>query len=452
MNHLNKVGTLTLLVGLGLTGAQLGTSALKSQASGASNLSAGSEALRVIKRHVDPRDHADNTEVALETPFGQLDWAAVRESVYLENQTYKLKTGGFTLELTLDPQLQKDVQATLDQERYIGAAVVMIDSGSGAIRAIGERQSDFDSPLRHLRDEITRARAPAASLMKMITAAAAIEDSGLEPESEIPFRGGCQHLRNRNWLSMPSADRSKFTLSRAFATSCNTAFARLAIYQTGLLGLREYASRFYLNRPIPSDLVIETSVAALPELETATTFDVGEAGAGFGFSKITPIHAALLSAALANQGKLMAPHLVQRAFDSDGNLVYEAKPLEIGAPLLPESADKMMVLMRATVLEGTSRSHFMRRGTRRFRTEIGGKTGTLRDLEDRKTLYTWFSGVGGGTGAEANKLALGVLVASPINWLVRASSVASNSLGRYYALRNSAHAADQEQRSSGRRN
>lgn len=128
---------------------------------------------------------------------------------------------------------------------------------------------------------------------------------------------------------------------------------------------------------------------------------------------------------------MMAPHIVKRATDAAGNVVYTAEPREIGSPITQETASKMMVLMKATVWSGTSRSQFMRRDTRNFRTEIGGKTGTLRDMEDRKTLYTWFSGVGSGNEVPAN-LAVGVLVASPVNWIVRASSVAQYGFSQFY--------------------
>lgn len=452
ISALLRASMATTILGLLLAGAQSGSSALPpTETAQGETWQPSPNSPPSTKRLIDPREHHDNRAVAFQTPFGQLEWSAIRDRIVFNDGVYTVDVNGLSLELTLDPKLQRDVQATLAAERFVGAGIVMLDARTGAITAIGERRPDFDSPMKNLSDEVTQARAPAASLMKIVTAAAAIEDGGMDPDSEIAFRGGCQYLRNRNWLSLPSADRSRFTLAKAFATSCNTAFARLAIYRTGLMGLRDFAQRFYLNRPIPSDLVLDTSVAALPELETATTFDVGEAGAGFGFSKLTPVHAALLSAAVANGGKMMAPHLVRRARDRQGKIVYEASPREIGAPLTPTSATKMMVLMKATVLQGTSRSHFMRRNTRKFRAEVGGKTGTLRDLEDRKTLYTWFSGVGG-IGNEERELALGVLVASPVNWLVRASSLASNSLGRYYALRPAINMRDNAQDSEGRQN
>lgn len=387
----------------------------------------------VFQLHVDPRVATDNRVAALETPFGQINWAAVKDRVVVEDGGVFLDHAGYRLELTLDPELHTSIGKRLSRERHVGAAVVIIDARSGAVLGLADRQGDAGNPLASLGDRVTEARAPAASLMKVITATAAIETSGIEPSDDIPFRGGCQFLRRRNWLRDRKADTIKMSLAQAFGHSCNTAFARLAIYNTGLASLREYADRFYMNRPIPSDIVLETSLAALPHLDTATAYDVGEAGAGFGFSKLNPVHSALLSAAVANDGKLMAPYLVKRAFDSDGKVVYEGRPHEIGSVMSPETAKKMMVLMKATVRTGTSRSHFLRRSTREQRGEIGGKTGTLRDMEDRKTLYTWFTGIGPGSVAD-EPVSVGVVVASPVDWLVRASSVAQDSLGQFYYL------------------
>lgn len=387
----------------------------------------------VFHLHVDPRVATDNRVAALETPFGQINWASVKDRIVVHDGVVYLDHAGYRLELTLDPKLHANIGKRLGRQRHVGAAVVMIEARSGAILGLADRRGDDGNPMASMDDRVAQVRAPAASLMKIITATAAIETSGMDPSDDIRFRGGCQFLRRRNWLRDRKADTIKMSLAQAFGHSCNTAFARLAIYNTGLASLREYADRFYMNRPIPSDIVLETSLAALPQLDTATAYDVGEAGAGFGFSKLNPVHSALLSAAVANDGKLMAPYLVKRAFDSDGKLVYERQPTQIGSVMSPETAKKMMVLMKTTVRAGTSRSHFLRRSTRQQRREIGGKTGTLRDMEDRKTLYTWFTGIGPGSVAD-EPVSVGVVVASPLDWLVRASSVAQDSLGQFYYL------------------
>ncbi|MFZ9520795.1 MAG: penicillin-binding transpeptidase domain-containing protein, partial [Silvanigrellaceae bacterium] len=256
--------------------------------------------------------------------------------------------------------------------------------------------------------------------------------NGMEPEQQIPFQGGCGNLRNRNWLRDSQTDRQHMTFSHAFGVSCNTVFARLALYETGLASLRQFAEKYMFNRPIPSDLRIETSAALMPALEMATALEVGEAGAGFGASKISPVHAALLSAAAGNAGVLMAPFLVDSAFDSSGKQIYSATPLEISRIFSKKTADRMQRLMQETILAGTSRKYFRRKGTAVDRFEIGGKTGTLSDAEERGTLYTWFSGVA--PLESPQNVAIGTVVASPKNWVTRASSLAQISLAQYLKI------------------
>ena len=92
----------------------------------------------------------------------------------------------------------------------------------------------------------------------------------------------------------------------------------------------------------------------------------------------------------------------------------------------------MQRLMQETVLSGTSRRYFRRKGTAGDRYEIGGKTGTLSDAEERGTLYTWFSGVA--PLESPQNVAIGTVVASPKNWVVRASSLAQISLAQYLKI------------------
>lgn len=393
-----------------------------------------SEPIELVHLHVDPREAPDNRHVVLDTPFAPLEWDRVRNDVYEKEGHLYLDQNGLTLELTLDADLHKRVRRQLSLQSRIAAGVVLLDSRTGAILAIAEEKGKPDSPLYPLKDQVTTARAPAASLMKMVTAAAAVEKSGLRAGDLIYFHGGCQHLRRSNWLKNPARDRLKMSLAQAFGHSCNTAFARLAIYDVGLGGLHEYARRFFLNRPIPSDVILDTSQATLPQMETANAFDVAEAGAGFGFSKLSPVHAALLSAALVNDGVMMAPHLVKRAYNQAGEVVYEASSHELGQVVEPDTARVLHDLMLATVRSGTSRKEFLRRNVRQYRREIGGKTGTLKDMEDRSTLYTWFSGYAPFPHAGEQSISAGALVASPMDWLVRASAVAQESFAQFYYL------------------
>lgn len=380
----------------------------------------------------DPREELSNERHALKTPFGQIQWRDIEKRITVKERATFVNYKGLNLKLTIHPELQAALEKTLATQRNIAAATVILESRTGRILAMVETRGDSRSPLVTDESILVAARAPAASLMKIVTATAAIEKNGIDPDQEIPYHGGCGTLRNRNWLRDGQSDRQHMSFSHAFGVSCNTVFARLALYETGLATLRQFAEKYMFNRPIPSDLRIETSAALMPALEMATALEVGEAGAGFGASKISPVHAAMLSAAAGNSGVLMAPYLVEAAYDAAGKQVYAATPLEISRIFSKKTADKMQRLMQETILAGTSRKYFRRKGTAGDRFEIGGKTGTLSDAEERGTLYTWFSGVA--PLESPQNVAIGTVVASPKNWVVRASSLAQISLAQYLKI------------------
>lgn len=380
----------------------------------------------------DPREEPSNEKHAFKTPFGQLVWNDIVDKIFIKDKRSMVNYKGYTLVLSISPELQASLAKSLATQRNIAGAMVMLESKTGRILAMAEKRGEGNSPLLADGSILVAARAPAASLMKIVTATAAIEKTGLEPEDDIPFFGGCGHLRNQNWLRDSSRDRQKLSFARAFGNSCNTVFARVALYWTGLASLRDYAEKYMFNKPIPSDLRLETSAALMPQLEAASALEVGEAGAGFGASKLSPIHAALLSAAAGNGGVMMAPYLVEQALDSTGKVVYTATPREISRVFSKKTSEKMLKLMQETVMSGTSRKFFRRRGTAKDRAEIGGKTGTLSDAEERATLYTWFSGIA--PLDSPNNVAIGTLVSSPKNWVVRASSLAQMGLAQYLRL------------------
>jgi peptidoglycan glycosyltransferase len=380
----------------------------------------------------DPREERDNRKVAFNTPFGQLSWKDLVGKIRYEGGKAYADHNGLRLQLSISPELQSVVEKQLAAQRYVSGSIVMVESGSGRILAMAERRGDVGNPLLTRESISVSARAPAASLMKIVTAAATIEKNDLNPFTEVPFHGGCGNLRGQNWLRDSRTDRQSMTFALAFGKSCNTVFARLAIYEAGLSALKESADRFHFNKPIPSDIIIETSAAFIPSSESATPYEVGLMGAGFGASALSPIHSAMLSATVGNGGILMAPYLVDAAINARGETVYQGKPHPLVRVFSAETAKKMAILMQETITAGTSRRYFRRKGTRQDLFDIGGKTGTLSDPESRQTLYTWFSGI---APLDTNSgVAIGTLVANPQNWVVRATSLAQASLAHYLKM------------------
>lgn len=382
-----------------------------------------------VKAFTDPREAPNNSAQAFHTPFGQIEWPEVAAKIFVKDgKTYSYYKN-YKLQLTIDPQLQEASEKYLSQTKILNGSTAIIDPKTGKILALSQNGGNRNAIIS------VSSQAPAASLMKIITASAAIEKRNLNPYDKIAFRGRCGILRNGNWLADPSQDHQRITFAKAFGSSCNTAFARLALYDVGLSSLKAYAEKFMFNRAIPSDVKLQTSMFLLPDPDTATPQEVAEAGAGFGATKLNPIHAALLSAAINNQGIMMAPYLVEVAYNESNREIYRSKPMEIGRIVSQQTALKIETLMLATISTGTSRRAFRKAGTRADADEIGGKTGTLLDPENRNVLYTWFSGIA--PLNSPNSIAIGTVVASPQNWVVRASSVAQTTLADYLRIEKS---------------
>ncbi len=379
-----------------------------------------------VNAYLDPRSALDNQKVQFLTPFGQVQWGDIEKKMYQKDDKMYAFYNGYKLQLSLIPKLQEACTKNLGSSRILDGATVVIEPRTGRVLAMCQSQTSKTNSFP------TSARAPAASLIKIITASAAIEKNQLSPFDSIFFRGGCSTLHHENWISDPKLDTQFLTFAQAFGRSCNTVFARLALYDAGLSSLKIYAEKYMFNHPIPSDFRIQTSQFVLPESESATAQEVAEAGAGFGATKLSPIHAALLSATIQNKGLMMAPYIVDIAFNSNGQEIYRAQSVKINQIILPQTADKIQTLMQETISSGTSRRAFHKKGTRYEIDEIGGKTGTLLDPENRDVLYTWFSGIA--PINSPSSIAIGTVVASFQNYVVRANNVAQTTLAEYFRI------------------
>ncbi len=109
--------------------------------------------------------------------------------------------------LTLDPRLQDRLERALDTYRVPWGATVLIEPATGRILALAE----------HSRAEPGRrglslaALAPAASIFKLVTAAALLEQ-GIQPDEEVCYHGGKRRLAPRLLADDPRRDHRCTTL------------------------------------------------------------------------------------------------------------------------------------------------------------------------------------------------------------------------------------------------
>ncbi|PWU20903.1 MAG: penicillin-binding protein [Bdellovibrio sp.] len=332
----------------------------------------------------------------------------------------------YTLEYTVDWDLQHEAERLLESYKPDYGALVVLNAETGKVKAIAsfERTPTFNENLA------IKATFPAASVFKMVTAAAAVDRYRFDPDAEIQFNGGNHTLYKRNVFN-DNVNRwtRSVTLREAFARSLNTAFGRLAVERLEPQDIRDYALRFGFNRQITGDFKFESGYTDVP---MEKSFQLAEIASGFNrVTKMSPIQGALMAAAIARGGEMPMPLIVERIQSEDGEVIGEAVPRVDHVVLSPEGVESMKALMRATVSSGTSRKAFrhLRRDAHFKDLEIGGKTGSLTGLSP-KGRTDWF--VGYAIGENNERLAIGAVTVHVNLWRVKSAVLAQSLVEKYF--------------------
>jgi len=320
--------------------------------------------------------------------------------------------GPLRVEYTLDAELTRQVFRVLEQGRVSLGHVILLDPHTGRVLAYASTDTESFPGTRAY---------PAASLVKVITAAAALEAS---PETaSIPCRfSGSPYKLTRRRLDPPRSG-NEVSLRKALATSNNQCFAQLAVHALGSNALVRAIERFgWLASPAPAH-----DAGSVDPGEDR--LDLGRLGCGLAGCNITPLHAAQLASALVD-GELVTPRWVDRVLDADGRLLpLPARP----APrrvMSPELAQQLREMLVDTTTGGTATSAFRDRRRRPLLGEIrvAGKTGSLSGGEP-EGRFEWFVGV---APADEPRIAVAVLVVQGELYWRTASQIAADVLQRAF--------------------
>lgn len=327
---------------------------------------------------------------------------------------------GATLHYSLQPGSQAMMDKMLLNYKPDYAAFVAMDAATGEILTL----SSYSRVQPQLKNLALRATFPAASIFKVVTATAAIEQQKLSPDYVIPFNGRRHTLYKRN-VQDHSQNRwtRHTTLREAFGSSINTVFAKLGLFYLNPEILKDYAERFNFNRPLRSDVPTERSLASIP---TESGWELAEVASGFTRgTKLSPLQGALIAAAVANDGVMMEPYIVNRVLPDDTQRasMYEAKPAVLSVTMTPESAASVRELMRNTIEKGTGRKSFRQvRALRHYDDlELGGKTGHLTGT-DPVGRCDWFVGY---ARFQNRRIAVAALTINEERWRVKSSYLAA---------------------------
>ncbi|HLB05631.1 MAG TPA: penicillin-binding transpeptidase domain-containing protein, partial [Thermodesulfobacteriota bacterium] len=328
---------------------------------------------------------------------------------------------GLSVTYTIDPLLQEKMTDFFAKYKVPYGVFVAISPKTGKVLAMVEHSEKHKGD-QHL---ALRATYPAASLFKLITAAAAIENGKVEPETVIRFNGGLYTLTPRNWVDNPKRDKNKITLADAMGKSCNVAFAKVALKWLGSEELLHYAEIFGFNESLDFELPVQMSQASVENTQES----IAKTAAGFGHVTLSPLHGALIASVIGNDGKMIAPRIIEK-ISLDGRELYNFKAKELDTCISTETADKLKYMMTKTIESGTSRHAFYTRRGRAYLKDItiGGKTGTLEG-DNPPGDYSWFVGI---APLEDPEIAVAALVINQPAWQIKASVAAREAFLTYF--------------------
>lgn len=317
---------------------------------------------------------------------------------------FSLETDGETLfvESSLDGDLQEYISKLLQGSGTLMAAAVVLRPDDGRILAMVSYDQEGACD-----DLCLQADFPAASLFKIVAAAGAVESAGFTPEKNVYFNGGKHTLYKKQLRRDIGKYTNKTSFKKAFGSSINPVFGKLGIYWLGQKGLIDSAEKFLFNQPIPFDFPVETSVVNVPE------DDFGLAEISSGFNKetmVSPLHAALISSIIVNNGVLMKPWIIKSVSGTNGKILYEMEPQEFVSPINSETAGALRALMMSTVSSGTCRSSFSRVKRKKIfkGVELGAKTGTIND-KTGQYKYDWLTAYAIPPGNQGKSICIAIL-------------------------------------------
>ena len=345
---------------------------------------------------------------------------------HLMDKSVTLSTQGQPLQVqtNLDPDLQALLVDAMDRKnsRFIG--IVVMEADSGKIRAL----AGFDKADPRA-NPCLQSTFPAASLFKIVTAAAAVDHCGFTNHTPISYNG-YKHTLYKSQLK-ESENKYTHTVSFAdsFAQSINPVFGKLGSLRLGKDLLEEYGLGFGFNQPMDFELAVAPSHLAL----TDAPYRLAEIASGFNNeTTISPLHAAVIVSAVLNQGRLVSPNFVERIVDTDGKVLYQSQPTWQRRAMTSKASSILGAMMEETVQSGTARKAF--RGQMKdpvlSHLRIGGKTGSISSRTN-DARFDWFVGF-----AEAKdgsgQLAVAVMVAHEEYIGVRAGTYARMAFTHYF--------------------
>ena len=333
-----------------------------------------------------------------ETLKGQQNYASWTDVI---NAAAGINTPGNDVRLTINSTIQQAAQDALEGE--MGAAVVM-DPSTGAVLAMASSPtysagdvealleqaaaSDGSDDAGQLVNRATQGLYAPGSTFKIVSLATALQN-GIASEDSVYASPGTMEIGNAEVSNFGDESYGDITLQRATALSSNTVFGQLGV-QIGAQLLVEGAEAFGFNKDLDFELPVVTSL--MPDPDEMTEWETAWASAGEPVGEhespagpqASVLEMAMVGCAVANNGTIMQPYLVDSVYNANGERSYQAQATTYLQAITSETASRVKEVLKDVVDYGTGTTAAING------VQVAGKTGTAEhpDGDDG-----WFVGM-----------------------------------------------------------
>lgn len=325
------------------------------------------------------------------------------------NELSGRKNPGDNVYTTLDAELQQAAYAALGDRKGV---VIAMEPDTGKVLAMVSKPgydpntllqdwdwlTDEGNGEGQLLNRATQGLYPPGSTFKIVTA---LEYMREHPGGYRDYQFDCSGVYVNGDYRIKcyhGTAHGHQDFTRAFANSCNGAFSSLGL-GLNLGAFRDTAKSLLFNSPLP--------ITGLPYKQSsfqmgpgADTWEILQTSIGQGTTQVTPMHNAMITAAIANGGTLMKPYFLNSVETAGGEEIKKFMPASYGSLMTAGEAEGLTELMRTVVTEGTGSA------VRTDAYTVAAKTGSA-EFETGKETHAWFTGF---APVENPKLVVTVLV------------------------------------------
>ncbi|WP_067838849.1 penicillin-binding transpeptidase domain-containing protein [Amphibacillus sediminis] len=287
------------------------------------------------------------------------------------------KHDGFDVNLTIDQKIQTILEDAMsqveDQYQPERITATVVNPKTGEILAMSNRPS-YDP--NHIGDvdnwfnDVVSTPIEPGSTMKIFTLAAAIEEGVYNPKEK--FRSGSYKI---DQIDRPVTDYNQswgeISFEEGFQRSSNVGVSKLVWEKIGVNRFLDYLNAFHFDRTTGIDLPREQAGTILYR------YPIEQLTASYGQgTTVTPIQLIQAATAIANDGQMMKPYIIQKITDPNtGQVVQQTEPEVVGQPVSKETANQVLAAMESVITSdyGTGRNIYNLESY-----SVAGKTGTAQ--------------------------------------------------------------------------